>query len=301
MNKPLVSICLPIFNGKEFLQEALDSIKNQTYENIELIVSDDNSIDNSINIIIDFKKSVNFPVFIFNHKPSGIGANWNNCVINSNGDYIKFLFQDDKLESNCIEKMVKYALKSQKIGLVYSKRNFLYDRINKKNTEWIKSYGNLHLSWKNNKVIDGKINKGVDLLKDNYLLSSPQNKVGEPTAVLIKKEVFKKVGFFSEELKQNLDIEFWYRLMKFFDVIFVDEALLSFRLHENQTTNKNLKAKLNESFLFYKSIYNNLFWQLSFNWKRKLFFDYNYFGKKIKIVISYLYFVNRFLIFFKKY
>lgn len=286
LNRPLVSICLPIYNGEKFLQEALDSIKNQTYENIELIVSDDNSIDNSIEIINNFKKSVIFPVYIFTHKPSGIGANWNNCIVNSNGEYIKFLFQDDTIESNCIEKMVKYAVKSNNIGLVYSKRNFIYNENDKKNIEWVKLYENLHLSWHKNNIVDGKINKGVDLLKDDSLLSFPENKIGEPTAVLLKKEVFDTVGYFSEVLKQTLDIEFWYRLMKHYDIIFIDAKLVSFRLHEMQTTSVNMNEKLNEEDLFLKSMYDNLFWKLSLSTKIKLFFKFHLIGRIPKKVFN---------------
>ncbi len=286
LKTPLVSICLPLYNGEKFLQEALDSVSNQTYENIELIVSGDNSIDNSLNIINDFKRHVNFPVFVYHHQPFGIGANWNNCVMNSNGDYIKFLFQDDVITSNCIEEMMNYAKLNDKIGIVYSKRHFLYDNNNLKVVEWIKTYGNLHLSWKENKIKDGIINKGVDLLKDKDLFSSPLNKIGEPTAVLLKKEVFGKIGFFSQELKQTLDVDFWLKVMKYYDVILIDKKLVSFRLHDQQTTSINTDNNLDESLLFFKSMYENLFWNLSFKNRCKLFLDYHIIGRFFKKFIK---------------
>lgn len=283
---PLVSICLPIYNGEKFLEEALNSVIEQTYKSIELIVSDDNSLDNSLRVITQFKKRVDFPVLVFNHKPNGIGANWNNCVRNSNGKFVKFLFQDDILESTCIEKMVEQALKDDSIGLVYSKRKFLYNSKDFKSIEWIKKYENLHLSWKQNIVLDCKVTNGRKLLKDNNLLKFPINKIGEPTAVLLKKEVFEKIGFFSEALKQDLDIEFWYRSMKFFNVLFIDEALLSFRLHDDQTTAKNSKTRLDESHLFLNSLYRNLFWQLNKANQKILFFEFHPFGKALKIIIN---------------
>lgn len=286
MNKPLVSICIPTYNGQKFIAEAMDAAIKQTYRPLEIVVSDDASKDATLEIIKSFQNKTDIPIHIFTHKPSGIGANWNNCIVNSNGEYIKFLFQDDTIESNCIEKMVKYAVKSNKIGLVYSKRNFIYNENDKKNIEWVKLYENLHLSWHKNNIVDGKINKGVVLLKDDSLLSFPENKIGEPTAVLLKKEVFDTVGYFSEVLKQTLDIEFWYRLMKHYDIIFIDAKLVSFRLHEMQTTSVNMNEKLNEEDLFLKSMYDNLFWKLSFSTKIKLFFKFHLIGRILKKVFN---------------
>lgn len=286
MNKPLVSICIPTYNGQKFIAEAMDAAIKQTYRPLEIVVSDDASKDATLEIIKSFQNKTDIPIHIFTHKPSGIGANWNNCIVNSNGEYIKFLFQDDTIESNCIEKMVKYAVKSNNIGLVYSKRNFIYNENDKKNIEWVKLYENLHLSWHKNNIVDGKINKGVVLLKDDSLLSFPENKIGEPTAVLLKKEVFDTVGYFSEVLKQTLDIEFWYRLMKHYDIIFIDAKLVSFRLHEMQTTSVNMNEKLNEEDLFLKSMYDNLFWKLSLSTKIKLFFKFHLIGRIPKKVFN---------------
>lgn len=286
MNKPLVSICIPTYNGQKFIAEAMDAAIKQTYRPLEIVVSDDASKDATLEIIKSFQNKTDIPIHIFTHKPSGIGANWNHSIKKSNGEYIKFLFQDDTMESNCIEKMVKYAVKSNNIGLVYSKRNFIYNENDKKNIEWIKLFGNLHLSWHKNNIVDGKINKGVDLLKDDSLLSFPENKIGEPTAVLLKKEVFEKVGYFSENLRQTLDIEFWYRLMKHYDIIFIDTKLVSFRLHEMQTTSVNKNEKLNEEDLFLKSMYDNLFWKLSLSTKIKLFFKFHLIGRIPKKVFN---------------
>jgi glycosyltransferase involved in cell wall biosynthesis len=156
MNKPLVSICIPTYNGQKFIAEAMDVAIKQTYRPLEIVVSEDASKDATLEIIKSFQNKTDIPIHIFTHKPSGIGANWNNCIVNSNGEYIKFLFQDDTIESNCIEKMVKYAVKSNNIGLVYSKRNFIYNENDKKNIEWVKLYENLHLSWHKNNIVDGR-------------------------------------------------------------------------------------------------------------------------------------------------
>ena len=84
----LISICIPTYNGENYILEALNSIKNQSYKNIEVIISDDNSNDKTLQICEKFKSEVDFPVYIYNHLPNGIGSNWNNCILKSKGDYI---------------------------------------------------------------------------------------------------------------------------------------------------------------------------------------------------------------------
>ena len=288
MTNPLVSICIPTYNGEAYLKEALNCITQQTYGNLEVIISDDDSKDNTLKIVEQFKTNTNILVKIYNHEPQGIGANWNYCVEKANGEYIKFLFQDDVLVPNCIEKMVNGALQESKIGLVYSRRDFLFDINNKKNIEWVNTYKTLHESWDTIKIANNRVYKGTDLLKDNNLFEFPKNKIGEPTAVLLKKEVFNKVGYFSTTLKQALDIEYWYRVMKFYDVLFIDEALISFRLHNNQASNINAENYLNEEQLFNKSMYTNLFWQLSWRYKKQLFLSFSILGKGYVKLKKYL-------------
>ncbi len=124
MTNSLVSICIPTYNGEKYLQEALDSVKAQTYKNIEVIISDDVSKDRTLEICERFKNEVNFPVYIYHHQPAGIGANWNNCIEKASGEYIQFLFQDDILHPICIEEKLKY-LKQNNLKAVCCKREII--------------------------------------------------------------------------------------------------------------------------------------------------------------------------------
>lgn len=293
MNNPLVSICIPTYNGQKFITDAMDSAINQTYRPLEIVVSDDASKDATLEMVKSFQNKTDIPIHIFAHKPSGIGANWNHSIKKSKGEYIKFLFQDDILAPTCVEKMMEIAVANKEVGMVYSKRDFLFDSADAKSIEWIQLYSNLHLSWKKNLIINREVTKGTDLLKDENLLNFPENKIGEPTAVLLKKEVFEKVGYFSEVLKQTLDIEFWYRLMKKYDVVYIDEKLLSFRLHNNQATFINAKNELNESKFFYYSMYKKLFWYLCFKTQKKLFYEFNIFGKFLKRIFNIIFRLKR--------
>src|SRR6056297_3323741 len=105
MESSLVSICIPTFNGQEYIEQALRSAINQTYKNIEIVISDDDSSDSTLQIVKRVKDSTTVPLKIIKHTPTSIGSNWNNCIKESSGKYIKLLLQDDILESNCVEKL----------------------------------------------------------------------------------------------------------------------------------------------------------------------------------------------------
>ncbi|MDU8885471.1 glycosyltransferase [Yeosuana sp. MJ-SS3] len=273
-NYPLVSICIPTFNGAEFIAEALESAIVQTYTNLEIVVSDDDSDDNTLEIIESYKNLTDIPIHVFHHVPNGIGANWNNCVHYASGDYIKFLFQDDLMTPDCIDKMMQLALVDKKVGLVYCTRDFLISGNPDDFKIWLNKCSVLHKSWCNLEIKDGIIS-GKRYLKDAFFMRSPSNKIGEPTAVLLKKACFDKVGYFNNDLKQSLDIEFWYRLMPYYSIGFVDENLVTFRLHSNQATAVNNKNNINEKPMLQAIYYKTIFWHLHPRERWKLFKKYS--------------------------
>jgi len=268
-SQPLVSICIPTYNGEAYLSDCLDSALSQTYTHIELIISDDASTDNTLAIVNAVKAKTDIPIHIFNHSPNGIGANWNNCIKHANGAYIKFLFQDDVLVPNCIEKLMDVMLSEDNVAMVYAKRQFIYNEETEHILEFKKVYGELHNYWFNLKISEGVLD-GEAYLKDKNFLNAPKNKIGEPTSVLLDKRSFEKLGYFNEDLKQALDSEFWSRLMPFYKIGFVDAYLSSFRLHPAQTSAVNKSEKINETEVLYKMYYNTLLPYLHKECRQKL-------------------------------
>lgn len=249
----LVSICIPTYNGENYLREALDSVKNQSYRNFEVIISDDKSIDSTLEICEKFKNEVDFPVFIYSHNPQGIGANWNNCVKKSNGEYLKFLFQDDILEEKCLEVMLN-KLEETKLKICVCKRNIIYSDSNGETEKWNNIFGDLqkNLNTINNDIITNNI------FGDIEFLDPPYNKIGEPIVGLIHKDVYEKIGLYNTDLKQFLDYEFWYRALKEFNFVLVRDSLVSFRFHNLQTTQINKNNNINERGLYFKFVDQNL-------------------------------------------
>lgn len=274
--QPLVSICIPVYNGVKYLQDALNSILSQIYTNFEVVISDDHSEDDTLRIVEDFKKKVSFPVFIYNHEPAGIGANWNNCIKKSNGKFIKFLFQDDILYPTCIEELVKVAITEKGVGLVACKRSIIVE--GKNNTvikAWKKNYGNLQdglelksCGWYD---LDSRFLKKEKFIKDN--------KIGEPSTVLFPRALVKKIGFFREDLTQVLDFEFYYRILKHKKIIILNRELAAFRIHPAQATNVNKNTISLDYEKYYRLLYENYFWYLGLNFQKKLLKRYHTIGK----------------------
>ncbi|GCL34679.1 putative glycosyl transferase [Planktothrix agardhii CCAP 1459/11A] len=271
---PLVSICIPTYNGEKYLTEALLSAVNQTYPNLEIIISDDSSTDKTLEIIDSFQKKSLVKLLVFQHEQYGLAKNWNYCISQAQGKYIKFLFQDDLLESNCLEQFVNLAETDAEIGLVFSPRNIILSPEAISNKILLKAYygyQDLHQAWSNLKPIQ----MGKDLLADPQLLQNPLNKIGEPSTVLLKKATVEQLGGFDSEFKQLLDLDLWLRIMSCYKIGFVNQKLSSFRLHPDQQTFKNAQAGYSELGKFYQKLYTHP--------------DYSFLSDDLKNVIGRVY------------
>ena len=296
MDKPLVSICTPTFNGAQFIIEALDSAISQTYPNLEIIISDDASSDATLDIVESYKSKTEIPIKIYKHIPNGIGANWNNSIRKANGTYIKFLFQDDVLKPTCIFEMVKVLENNKKVGLVACKRDFIIDKtyLNDETEKWIETYGDLqeHL---NLPVVDGIQFLDKSVFKSNLFLKRPKNKIGEPTAILFRKEIVNDIGFYKEDLFQILDFEFYNRVLMKYKIAVLDEKLVGFRLHSKQATNSNSINVNSDLLKFDKLIYNQYFHLLNRRIQWKLLKKNNHL---IKLLLKVKYWIRSYINFF---
>jgi glycosyltransferase involved in cell wall biosynthesis len=121
---PLVSVVVITYNSTNYILETLESIKNQTYSNIELIISDDCSSDNTINIcekwLIDNGKSFKDFKIIRAIKNTGVAANCNRGVSAANGDWVKLIAGDDLLLPNCIGDNIKFTKNHPNINVFIS-------------------------------------------------------------------------------------------------------------------------------------------------------------------------------------
>lgn len=255
--QPLVSICIPTYNGEAFIEETIKSAIAQTYPNIELIVSDDGSTDRTIAIAQSFQSQTAADFRIILHRNYGLSQNWNFCIKQAKGEYIKFLFQDDLLAPECIEKMVALAQQNPQIGMVFSPRGITIaeDESHPILRNASQSIKDLHKGWSNLKSIQ----PGKELLADRNCLSNPINKIGEPSTVLIPARVFAEIGLFDSGLSQYVDLDMWWRIMGNYHVGFVEEKLSSLRIHPEQQTWKNFAAGENHKDVvrFYKKLLNS--------------------------------------------
>ncbi|UKM63641.1 glycosyltransferase [Flavobacteriaceae bacterium GSB9] len=258
--EPLVSICIPTYNGEAYLSEALDSALAQTYTNLEIVVSDDASTDGTLDIVGKYKDKTPIPIRVFHHAPNGIGANWNYCMQQAQGRYIKFLFQDDVLEPTCVEAMLTVFKNHPEVGLVACKRAFIVEKVivDDAQKQWLDDYKNLQVQFNSFKEL---LYLDKTMFKRRDFLQSPLNKIGEPSVVMFKRGLIDTIGWFRTDLKQVLDYEYWYRIVKHHPAVVINKPLAKFRVHAEQETQKN-KARVINDYSVYRNILKNDYAQL---------------------------------------
>ena len=117
-----VSLCIPVLDGLPHLAECLSSAIAQTEDSLEILLSDDGSSDGSLSQAKEILTLSGRNHRIIKNSNPGIANNCNNSIKHARGEYIKFLFQDDVLANNCVEKLLNATTAHPKTVLVFSKR-----------------------------------------------------------------------------------------------------------------------------------------------------------------------------------
>src|SRR5512133_1259902 len=126
MSSPLITICIPTYNHERFLQETLASVIAQSYDNFEVLVIDDCSVDGTAEIARGFAlQDPRISVHV-NERNLGMVANWNRCLEMAQGEFIKFVFGDDLMTSpETLQRMAEVFASDREVTLVASARNII--------------------------------------------------------------------------------------------------------------------------------------------------------------------------------
>jgi len=130
-DKPLITIGIPVYNGEDFIRDCLNSICNQTYENLEIIISDNASDDHTSEICEEFAAKDLRIKYFRNKKNLGAAPNYNKVFELSSGEFFKWQAHDDMIEKDFIEKCANVLLQYKDVSLVYAKRSVI-DKLGKK-------------------------------------------------------------------------------------------------------------------------------------------------------------------------
>lgn len=213
----LVSIICLCYNHSNFVIESLQSVINQSYKNIELIIVDDCSNDNSVAVIKEWL--INYPgiQFIANDKNLGNTKAFNIAVQFAKGEYIIDLAADDVLLPNCVTLQVEKFEKSKykNLGLVYGNCENIYEN---------GGFDSYYFAVDSNKKVIEKPCTG-----DIYKAVINSGKTICSVTALIKKDIFNALGGYDDTLAYE-DLDFWIRISRDYNIDFSDEILVQKRI-----------------------------------------------------------------------
>lgn len=216
--RPLVSIIMPIYNGEDFINYAIESALNQTYELFELIIVNDGSTDNSSDVINNYLIDKRIKYFHQNNR--GVAAARNTALRQAKGQFIAFLDQDDIWLSDKLNLQVCYLMENPHIHLVYSRQEFI-DATGKR----------IHYNWPTG--------------ANGYCFSQifQRNHITILT-VLLRKSTIEEIGYFNEYLSGTDDYEMWLRITLKHPIHFMNETLALYRIHSTNVSKNLFKMTL---------------------------------------------------------
>jgi glycosyltransferase involved in cell wall biosynthesis len=265
MTKPKVSVCIPSYNNAEYLPQAIESVLFQTFADYELLIIDDCSTDGTAGVATGYAARDGRIRYLANERNLGMVENWNRCIREARGEYVKYVFGDDLLSSpDALGKMVALLDGDSGISLVASSRYYIGPDSSVEHTM---------SHFKDDLVADGKA-------IINLTFYEHKNIIGEPTVVMFRKN--QAARGFNPHYRQIVDMEMWFHLLEQGKFAFLTEPLCSFRVHQEQQTRKNIrdlahvddyvllhKDYLEKSYISLGSLgkWHQLYYQLYYLWK----------------------------------
>ena len=215
MNEVLVSVVIPVYNSEQYITECIDSALTQTYQNIEIIIVDDGSTDNTVNIISEYNNEL---IKLFHQKNAGSGAARNHGIEQASGTWIAFLDADDIWLPDKLQKQLEHCSDLDWSHTDLYLHGDVYPR-HTKTTELTPKHSGFILK---------------NLLVENSIGTS---------SVIIKKEILQKLGAFNTDLRALQDWDLWLRVAAENQICYVDEPLVYYRVHSSSVS-RNVRKTL---------------------------------------------------------
>ncbi len=209
----LFSILIANYNNGHFFKDCYDSIITQTYTNWEVIIVDDASTDNSINVIEQLVSADNRFKLFQNTENKGCGYTKHRCATLAYGEILGFLDPDDTLVSEALEVMVEAHTLNKEAAIITSKYEFV----------------DLEMNFINPSLYGNNIPEGKSYLTyGNGALTH---------FATFKKEKYQKAGGINPEMKRAVDQDLYYKMEEQGKHVFLDKVLYRYRIHKNSISN----------------------------------------------------------------
>lgn len=204
---PLVSVIIPVYNQAEFVIAAIDSVLDQDYPTVELIVVDDGSTDQTAELVAGHRTGSFRTISQANR---GAAAALNRGVRECHGELVCWLSADDLFMQGKISRQVEALAKDPRVGLVYTG----YERM---------SAGGAFIA---------SLASQVPVHPDPFVTVFWQNSING-SSVMVRREVFETCGEFDENLRADVDADMWLRITQRYQAQRIDGVYLKYRIHQN--------------------------------------------------------------------
>ena len=215
---PKVSVCIPVYNSADTIARSITSVLSQSYQDFECVVVDNHSTDATVEKVEAFTDAR--IRIVRNESNIGMARNHNECLRQAQGELIQFVHGDDWLLPQCLERLVP-TFEADNVGLAFAPRHVETD-----NAAWEAEFGQLHTALE--PLLP--VNSGPELVRRFLLAGAFGNVVGEPTCVMVRRDVLVAVGGFRRDATQLMDIDVWLRVLARSDAAWINEAI-SVRCH----------------------------------------------------------------------
>ncbi len=224
--EPLVSVCIPAYNSSDYIEDTIRSILEQEYQNLELIVVDDKSSDDTVSIVKRLQETDSRIKLFENEQNLGMSGNWSRCLSLCQGEFVKLICADDMIEPNAIKLEAQALIEHSSANLTESDTR-LVDIYGKP----IGAFKRYHKSG----VVDGKKVAKASLMLNNFF--------GAPVNNMIRRSVLEETGYFDPAFTYILDFDMWVRIACTGDVYIIHQLLNRFQVRNDSNTGTMIRDK----------------------------------------------------------
>ncbi len=243
MSQPLISVLMTTYNHEKYITESIDSITNQTYENLELIIINDGSTDKTEEKIQPYLE--NKKVKYINQANTGPSIAFNNGLKESKGDYIALMSGDDISYTNRLEEQLSILIK-ENMNICFSYVDIIDDN------------SDLLLDHPLNNIFNKPGKKQAEIIRYFFEIG---NYLNAPSA-LIKRHVLNEANTFNPCLLQLQDYDLWIRLIKKNKFYTIQKPLVKYRVRANNTNlslSEGSSVRLaNEQYLIFQTFFDEM-------------------------------------------